>query len=314
MLVYSNERSPEEWATSRSPFKLPLMGYELWEQSDNGSWYSMLQPDASGYGIFTSSVLTLSDCNRYYQTLAQEVIGNHIPWFLPTLVKWVSPYTIDEDNNVVLVDNLSEFQMEYPIVGIELVETPMSSERFLLDNIHIESEWDRDFRYEQIKFNDHLINGVAPLWHVLPVRQEFVDGFIQAMRSIDNTFHTNLFYFNCECMLENIHSENCAYEIDFRSDCDCDEIEGLVGTIINLYETQPTLTQFMDETTATIWERAIEQTVNGWEVIHQHAEKEHEWAYYSWLHQSPFLDSPGQSLKAHRESTGLTNLETHQAS
>jgi hypothetical protein len=314
MLVYEQGRRFDEWAASQTPFKLLFAGYELFEDNDDGSWWRMLQPDATGYGICVSTVKVLSDCNYYYYNMADSTVGSHMPWFLPAVVKWVSPFTKNEIGETVLTDESWQFMMDFPFVGIEVQSAPQTLDRFIIDNVHVEYDWDRDFRNEHAILNNNLINGVVPFWSVLPIREEFVDGFRDAIGSFSEIHKTDLLYFNCDCIMEDVHSDECASVDDYSKNCNCNYTAEIVETILTMLEEQPEPTQYMDPLHSEIWNIAIDNEAKGWEVVHKYSERESPWAYYSQLHQSPFSDSPGQSVRDQRASTSSINSETLQAS
>jgi len=259
------------------------------------------------------------------RTLSEHIFAaeNNKPWLVPTLVEWQSVVTLDENNDIIIQDGIIETAMDYPIVALTNCYSPISENRFMSDNVHLEWDFDRAFfECEPWQVNDSFrCLGVVPMWTILPIREEFVDSFIKTINDLASRAKLDVLQWNCMCSLDGYHSEECAsnnYTPQGYGDCDCNFVENIVDTMSHLLDNLPVVEEYLTEEQNKIWSFAKQQYEIGWQVLYNLAntekESENTWAYYSWQQQSPYWDSPGLEINPQKESNALTNLETQQAS
>lgn len=290
-----------------SPFAQELhAGYMRFKHIDDGTMWDMLKPGREGVGLHVGHLISPECCCGFYGSCYQEATykDQNNPWLFPSIVNWKS---VMVNNYLPHDDYIKNFDIDYPVVALTHVYSAMSDFRWALNNVNYEGDTDR-YSYEpnddRIKFNDSLIIGLVPLWTVIPL---YTEKNIKLMQSSVQKLagYTNMHLFEeCWCTIEHTPClEGCPSASDYRAKCTCNAIPNAYEALEDLYNDPPDVTQYMDDTSKTIWDYAVNRFYDGWQVISESAHQGEQWASYWQQAQSPFLGLPGQNF---RDLLGLT--------
>jgi hypothetical protein len=230
--------------------------------------------------------------------------NREVPWLLPTLIEWCSL----TDDKGFPVPGYEEFMMPTASVGIQSIDSSMSNEKFISSNCHMEFEYERWPHEEGVTLGNKELFGVIPIHQVYPIREDFVAPLTQVIRDLEGPEKLGLLQFECSCQVEGYHETDCDHENDYRKECSCNFDENLINEVSTLYIESLNPQIRMDELTNRLWQNALSNFYYASESIYQKKDEE-LWAYYSWLYQSPFLASPGQSAKALKDWQDSTNSQ-----
>lgn len=290
----------------QSPFAQELYaGYMRFQSIDDGSMWSMLNPHAEGVGLHVGQLFEPDCCCGHYgSAFTNSVYKNESnPWLYPSLVTWKSVM----DNNFPYKEYVDNFDIDYPVVAITHVNTPVDDFRWSLNNINYEGDTDRLNYYpndEKIYINDTGIIGLVPLWTVLPLTSQARTIALQESISTMSA-STNLHMLSeCWCTLDGMDCEDeCKRAVDYAAVCTCLSFERAITAIERLYNEPVIIENYMNEETKQTWRVAVERFYDGWQVVAESAHQGEQWASYWQQAQSPFSALPGQSF---RDLLGLT--------
>jgi hypothetical protein len=302
-----------------SPFAEELYsGYSRFQYLDDGSWFEMLKPGASGVGLHVGQLFAPECCCGYYSQASDVAVwkDGFNPWLYPSVVTWQS--VMMPRSTHPHPDYVRTFAVDYPAVALTHVRSSVDDFRWSLNNLNYEIDTDR-FIYEPneepVQLAGTEVIGVVPIWAVSPLFSEDkkigINNFVQKLRA-----QTNLGLLSeCWCSIDGAPcDDDCATQTSHNKECTCQTVENLATELENLYNDPVTVEDYLDSNTKTIWDYAVGRFYDGWQIIHDTAFQGEPWASY-WQHaQSPFSALPGQNFRDQLESTSLISSVTQQAS
>ena len=303
-MLWSNNGGSErdDAPTFVSPFAKELFaGYQRWQHIDDGSMWRMMQPGATGIGIHVGQLIEPDCCFGGYGPMSRRTVRHrdtNTPWLFPSLVEWSSVM----HDNFPKADFIRMFDVDYPVVAINRVESPVDDFRWAMSNINYEFNPDR-FSYEP---NDELLEiegmniiGLVPLWSVIPLNPDanYLEAFKETVRKMGWSEAYNSFQY-CFCTAGEVDcDEDCPRNKDWKQDCKCNAAERSFQEVEKLYVNPTPVNTFMEPQILRMWNHAVERFYDGWQVIHDTVPIGEQWASYWQQAQSPFLDLLGQSSK-----------------
>lgn len=283
-----------------SPFAQELFsGYMRFQSIDDGSMWSMLNSEAEGVGLHVGQLLEPECCTGWHGSSSYQTVykNRNNPWLFPSIVTWKSVM----NGNFPHIDFVNAFDIDYPVVAISHVRTPVDEFRWALNNINYEIDTDRVSYMpdeEKLLIANSAIIGVVPLWTVLPLTsQERTIALQESIRRLEN--ETDLkFLSECWCTIDAIGcEEECARDADWRAKCTCNSYEKYEQRLLDLYQEPINIEHYMNDITLQTWQVAVNRFYDGWQVIANTNEQGEQWASYWQQAQSPFLVLPGQNFR-----------------
>ena len=317
-----------------APFAVPGGGYyELLADKDQGPWWQMFQPGATGWGIMPAFHMPHLCCHEPSGRMS-TTDDDGVPILLPAIVEWTS--LVDPATGYLFTDLFEQdIDLIGPPVGITNSWWPDDGSKMpyvnLLwpdDLIFLEQEW------FAVADGTLGLGGLAMPWQIMPVPEEIARAQRNSMIDQKNHYHMGCLEFSaCDIGMEEEHgtidyfstdhadgteSDECIYE-PYRETCNCGEPPTAEQEYDAFFSTfgRNTLTgaDLLEPEMAPLWHYALQQYVLGFGTVYDNfTHLGVPWSTSCWRRLSPF--SGWHSLEAlhQRLSPGSPSSATPLAS